>query len=272
MITMLGVVLLTVLTGILTYGIQEGRGILGFLNTPYFKEMKLFKEVHEFFSTFLMVLIALHLGGVAFDRIIDKKTDTLGSMATGYKNLEAQSITLNWFQKLFSLAALVLAAGVLFYSLFFNSPLTKSSYSALSYEKEHPAFVAECASCHTLYPPHLLPRESWITLMDTLDNHFGDDASLDDKTRLSIKAYLVKNSAESSTKESAFYILQSLKKGDNVIAITQTPYWKARHQKIDNNIFSSKKIKSKANCKACHTDIEKGLIEDMKIQIPKIGA
>lgn len=272
MVTMIGVVLLTVLTGIFTYGIQEGRGILAFLNIPYFKEMKLFKEIHEFFSTFLMILIALHLSGVAFDRLMDKKMDTLGSMATGYKNIEAPSVMLNWFQKLFSLVALVLAASILFYSLFFESPLTKSSYSAISYERVHPAFVAECASCHTLYPPYLLPRESWAKLMNTLDSHFGDDASLDNKTRLSIKKFLLKNAAESSTKEGAFYILQSLKQTDNVIAITQTPYWKARHKKIDKNIFSSNKIKSKTNCKACHTNIEKGLIEDMNIKIPKARA
>ena len=272
MLSMLVVVVLTVVTGVLTYGIQEGRGILGFLNTPYFKEMDLFEEVHEFFSTLLMVLIAAHLGGVAFDRLIDKKTDTLGSIVNGHKNIDAPSVTLNWFQKLFSLFALGLAAGVLFYSLFFNSVLTKSSYNEISYEKEHPAFVAECASCHTLYPPHLLSRESWSKVMDTLDDHFGDDASLDDTTRLSIKEYLLKNSAENSTKESAFYILKSLKENEDIIAVTQTAYWKARHQGIDKKIFSSNEIKSKANCKACHSDIEKGLIEDSNIKIPKTGA
>ncbi|MBU0633133.1 cytochrome b/b6 domain-containing protein [bacterium] len=270
MISMIGVVFLTVVTGILAYGIQEGRGILGFLNSPYFKEMKLFKEIHEFFSTLLMILIAAHLGGVAFDRLIDKKTDTLGSIVNGHKNIDAPSVTLNWFQKLFSLFALGLAAGVLFYSLFFNSVLTKSQYSAISYAKEHPAFVAECGSCHTLYPPHLLSRESWSKVMDDLQNHFGDDASLDDKTRLSIKEYLLSNSAESSTKESAFYILKSMQENKDIIAITQTPYWKKRHESIDKNIFSSNEIKSKANCKACHKNIESGLIEDTDIKIPRI--
>lgn len=271
MITMIGVVFLTVVTGVLTYGIQEGRGILSFLNSPYFKEMKLFKEIHEFFSTFLMVLIAAHLGGVIFDRLIDKKTDTLGSIVNGHKNIDAPSVSLNLFQKLFSLLALGLAISVLLYSLFFSSVLTKSEFSAISYEKEHPAFVAECGSCHTLYPPHLLSRESWSKVMDNLEDHFGDDASLDDKIRVSIKDYLLENSAESSTKESAFYILKSLRQSQDIIAVTQTSYWKKRHQTIDKTIFSSNEIKSYANCKACHSDIEKGLIEDSNIKIPKIG-
>ncbi len=272
MITMFAVVLLTVVTGILTYGIQEGRGILSFLNTPYFKEMKLFKEVHEFFSTFLMVLVALHVSGVIFERVMDKETDTLGSIINGHKNIEAPSVTLNLFQKIFSLLALVLAASVLFYSLFFNSVLTKSKDLPISYKQENPAFVAECGSCHTLYSPHLLPRASWSKMMDNLDDHFGDDASLDEATRVSIKEYLMKNSAESSSKESAFYILESIKGNQDIIAITQTPYWKKRHVGIDKNIFSRNEIKSKANCKACHSDIEKGMIEDMNIKIPKIKA
>ena len=269
MISMFGVVLLTVITGILTYGIQEGRGILSFLNTPYFKEMKLFKEVHEFFSTFLIILVALHVSGVIFDRLIDKKSNTLGSIVNGYKNIEAPSVTLTLFQKIFSFFALGLAIGVLFYSFFFNSILTKSQYFPISYKQENSAFVAECGSCHTLYPPYLLPRESWSKMMDGLDEHFGEDASLDETTRVSIKEYLMKNSAESSTKESAFYILESIKGDKDIIAITQTPYWKHRHQNIDRNIFSSNEIKSKANCKACHSDIEKGMIEDINIKIPK---
>ena len=42
---MLIIAFLTVITGILAFGIQEGKGILAFLNTPYFKEMDLFKEI-----------------------------------------------------------------------------------------------------------------------------------------------------------------------------------------------------------------------------------
>ena len=272
MITMFAVVLLTVITGILTYGIQEGRGILSFLNTPYFKEMKLFKEIHEFFSTFLMVLVALHVSGVIFERVMDKETDTLGSIVNGHKNIDAPSVTLNLFQKIFSLLALGAAMDVLLYSLFFNSVLTRSHYSPISYQKENSAFVAECGSCHTLYPPSLLPRASWSKMMDNLEDHFGEDASLDEATRVSIKEYLMKNSAESSTKESAFYILESIKGNQDIIAITQTPYWKKRHAEIDKSIFSRNEIKSKANCKACHSEIEKGMIEDMNIKIPKIKA
>jgi hypothetical protein len=104
--------------------------------------------------------------------------------------------------------------------------------------------------------------------MADLENHFGDDASLDKKDRVEIESYLLANSAENSTKEAAFYIAKSIKKADT-IAITKTPYWKKRHAKIDKKIFNSPKVKSKANCKACHRGFEKGIIDDSLIAIPK---
>lgn len=104
--------------------------------------------------------------------------------------------------------------------------------------------------------------------MGELENHFGDDASLDKETTNSIREYLVKNSAESSTKESAFKILNSMDSNET-IAITKTPYWKRRHSEIEKSVFDSKKVTSRANCKACHQNIEQGLLNDKDIKIPQ---
>ena len=38
-------------------------------------------------------------------------------------------------------------------------------------------------------PPNLLPKKSWELIMGDLENHFGDDASLDEKTNQDIKLY-----------------------------------------------------------------------------------
>ena len=128
------------------------------------------------------------------------------------------------------------------------------------------AFYNVCISCHTLFPPFLLPQKSWVSMMDTLENHFGDDASLDASTTESIKAFLVKNSAESSTKESSLRILASLEKEKTYLAITETPFWKNRHKKIDKAIFSQKEIGKPSNCKACHDTIENGLLNNRDIK------
>ena len=101
--------------------------------------------------------------------------------------------------------------------------------------------------------------------MGDLENHFGDDASLDENDTKIILDFLVKFSAEKSTKEASFKILNSQENKD-IIAISQTTFWKKEHENIPKELFLHKDIKSKANCKACHSDIEKGLIEDEKIK------
>lgn len=101
--------------------------------------------------------------------------------------------------------------------------------------------------------------------MGDLENHFGDDASLDVETNNEILAFLVKNSAETSTMEASWNFLNSINNKD-IIALSDTEFWKKRHKDIPKEVFENSKIKSKANCKACHTDIEKGLVEDENIK------
>jgi len=114
-------------------------------------------------------------------------------------------------------------------------------------------------------PPNLMPKKSWELIMSDLENHFGDDASLDVETNKDILAFLLKNSAETSTTEASFKFLQSIKNQD-IIALSKTTFWEKTHKDVPKEIFDNEKIKSKANCKACHIDIEKGLIEDENIK------
>jgi hypothetical protein len=113
-------------------------------------------------------------------------------------------------------------------------------------------------------PPYLLPEKSWKVLMNNLENHFGDDASIDKEENQTILTFLLKNSAEKSTMEAAVKLLASIKNKD-IIAISDTLFWKNTHNEIPKETFKHKKIKTKANCKVCHSDIEKGLIEDENI-------
>ena len=267
LITMLIVAFLTVITGVLAFGVQEGKGILAFLNTPYFKEMKLFKEIHEFFSNLFIALIIAHVLGVIVDRLLHKKDETLNSIITGYKvTKEDESIKLNIYQKIFTSIMFIFFISFLCFNLYTpKNILTASIYQPIDYKTQNEDFVKECASCHTLYPPNLMPKKSWELIMSNLENHFGDDASLDEELNKNILAFLLKNSAETSTMENSWKFLNSI--GDkDIIALSKTTYWDKRHKDIPKEIFDDKEIKSKANCKACHSDIEKGLIEDENIK------
>ena len=267
MISMLVVAILVVITGALAFGIQEGKGIFSFLNTPLFKKMELFGEFHGFFSGIFIALIVAHVGGVLVDKLLHKKQETLTSIVNGYKITdENESIKLNIYQKMFSLLMFIFFIGFLVFN-FYNpkNSLIASKYEPINYKVQNELFVIECGSCHTLYPPTLLPKKSWELLMSDLENHFGDDASISENSNKEILAFLVKNSAENSTMQSSFKFLNSIKNQD-IIAMTKTTYWEKTHKEIPKEIFDHNEIKSKANCKACHSDIEKGLIEDENIK------
>jgi len=262
--------LLSVLSGTLVYGTQEGMGIFSFLNHSIFKKMELFEEVHEFFTTVFMMVIFAHIAGVLLDKVLHKSR-VIESMIDGYKETQAESLKLTLLQKLFGTLWIGLSIFFLIYLL--NNPsnvLVADANTAVDYKKEQPLFESECKSCHTLYPPYLLPKNSWVNMMSSLENHFGDDASLDAQDTNTIREYLVKNAAESSTKEAAYKILKDINNTEN-IAITKTPYWIKRHHEIDKNIFASKEVKAQSNCKACHANIEQGLLNDKDIKIPEIA-
>ena len=158
MIAMLIVTFIVIVTGILAYGIQDGKGIASFLNDSFFKKMKLFKEIHEFSANFLIFLIVMHLVGIAFDRVFHKKHETLNSIATGYKmTSEDESIKLSFFQKLFAIFMFVAFIAFLIFNLYKpNNALVASKFEPIDYKTQNVAFVNECGSCHTLYPTKLI--------------------------------------------------------------------------------------------------------------------
>ena len=57
-------------------------------------------------------------------------------------------------------------------------------------------YTAECTSCHVGFLPGFLPMRSWNKIMGDLENHFGENASLEDPALSNIKAYLVNSKCQ----------------------------------------------------------------------------
>lgn len=128
---------------------------------------------------------------------------------------------------------------------------------------------AECASCHTLYQPGLLPERSWRKLMAGLDKHFGENASLDPITNKEITDFLVKYSAGQSTDRRSTRIAQSIPVASTPLRITETAWFKRKHDEISANVWKRPKIGSPANCLACHAGAEKGDFSEHQVKIPR---
>ena len=130
-------------------------------------------------------------------------------------------------------------------------------------------YIKECGACHLAFQPQLLPKRSWEKIMGTLDKHFGDSATLDEAAAAEILAYLVKYSAETSSSEESIKILASLGKSETPLRISDTPYFKRKHRKLNADVFKRKSIGSPANCSGCHLTAEKGDYDEDNVKIPK---
>ena len=130
-------------------------------------------------------------------------------------------------------------------------------------------YAKECGACHLAYQPQFLPKRSWVKIMNTLDDHFGENASLDEAARTQILAYLAANSAETSRSKMSRKILSSIKDTDTPLRITGTPYFKKEHDEFPPDVFKRKSIVSPSNCAACHPAADKGDFDEHSVKIPK---
>lgn len=120
--------------------------------------------------------------------------------------------------------------------------------------------LQECGSCHLAFPPSMLPAASWKRMMGELQNHFGDDASVDADTAAAITRYLVAHAGDAPGQGSR--MLRGLKPGEAPLRITELPKWVREHREVPRREWTRKDVGSKANCTACHIDAAKGYFED----------
>jgi len=93
----------------------------------------------------------------------------------------------------------------------------------------------ECGACHYPYARDWLPAYSWKQILDHLDDHFGDDASIDEKTRQRILSYMV-------GKRSTAIPLR----------VTEMDWWRNVHGGATIDAYAQKNGFSLSNCEKCH--------------------
>jgi hypothetical protein len=126
-----------------------------------------------------------------------------------------------------------------------------------------PVIKKECGSCHMVFPPQFLPTRSWQKLVETLADHFGENASLGEVEQKAVLAYLVAHAADSpKAGRQGQKFAQSIAVGQTPLRITDTPRWVREHRKVRDDRWRDPKVKSRANCLACHKGAEQGVYED----------
>jgi mono/diheme cytochrome c family protein len=120
-------------------------------------------------------------------------------------------------------------------------------------------YIAECAACHVAYPPGFLPTESWRRIMAGLDRHYGSDASMEADSVRQISAWLNANSGTG----------RRMREAPPQDRITRSDWFVREHRKIDSVVWQHPKVRSAAQCQACHVQAAQGRFDEHQIHIPR---
>jgi len=133
----------------------------------------------------------------------------------------------------------------------------------------HKNWQQECASCHLAYAPSFLPKASWRRVMGGLEQHFGENASLDPATQADILRFLEANAADSGNSRMGNKVMQRMGANEAPMRISETRWFVRKHDEVPRATWSRKAIGSAANCAACHRQAEQGKFDEHDVRIPK---
>lgn len=120
-----------------------------------------------------------------------------------------------------------------------------------------PLVKKECGACHMAFQPALLPARSWSRMMATLDDHFGEDASLPAEAAAVIGAYLTAHAGDAASIGRAGKFMRWVAPGGAPQRITENPYFERKHRFADS-VWRDPKVVTKSNCPACHLGAHQG--------------
>ena len=119
------------------------------------------------------------------------------------------------------------------------------------------SYRAECGGCHLAYPPALLSAQDWQRTLGSLAQHFGSDAAVDTPKRQEISAFLQRHAGK-------------LGSAGEPPRISQTPRFVRHHREVPTKYWRDPRVKSAANCEACHRGAADGRYSEHNIALPEL--
>ena len=258
-VILLATLTLLVVTGLVVLGGQENQGPLASLVN--FGVGDFTEDLHETLSGFLIAAILIHLLGV-FIEVKIFRHPVLKAMISGRKPVGADYVSKSGSAIIRGVVLFSLVTGVV---LFMGMKLNARPSERWRNIDIPPVYKSECGDCHHPHHPGLRTAAEWQIIMSNLDDHYGEDASLDEETSLLVGNFLTGNDARSFDTEVTNRI-GKIKTASH--RITETPYWKNRHHDIPALAFKHPSVGSKVNCNGCHKDAENGGYADENIHLP----
>lgn len=126
---------------------------------------------------------------------------------------------------------------------------------------EDTIYIEECGACHLAYPPDLLPVASWRRIMAGLEDHFGEDASLDEDTSDHIGGYLDAHGLERGRPSSMSRLLRNLP-SPPPLRITELPAFVNMHYEIPIQLqVRELETGFLSPCADCHKEAARGIYD-----------
>ena len=162
------------------------------------------------------------------------------------------------FVKINYIPQLIIATGLIFFSVSISLARADDDDGGVRIVT-NAKWKEECGGCHLAYPPRFLSAQSWRAVMLGLDKHFGSDASLDEADIKEVMAFLEANADQRKRPTN----------GNPILRISEMRWFKSEHDEISARTWKNPKVKSPANCGACHTQVELGDFSEDNVVIPR---
>jgi cytochrome b len=221
------------------------------------------REMHEFLAFLVVGLAGVHVAGAIFESRRTRE-NLVRAMIDGRKEArDADRASAPRRARPFLAAAI--AAGLLAAATGEVWWLTAKPGLGVPSAALDPIYFEECSACHVAYHPSLLPRASWTGLMARLEEHFGENAALDAKTKAAITVYLEENAAEAYDTKPANLFRRVAP--ETPFSIVAAPFWTRTHIDIPDTVFASSSVGGRGNCEACHADARSGRFSPGAVRI-----
>ncbi|MCP4073384.1 MAG: cytochrome C [Hyphomicrobiales bacterium] len=144
------------------------------------------------------------------------------------------------------------------------TPIVSVTANAESFPPiENQTVIAECGECHMVFFAEMLPRKSWLRILNSLGNHYGEDASIDSGPLKEIITFHTSRASDVLNIRGAIKWREGLNKGEAPERITTAPRFIRKHADNDfAQMWTKFKVASKADCLACHKGATRGQFDD----------
>lgn len=223
---------------------------------------------HNALAILLLVLIGLHLAGVAFESWRGRE-NLVRAMITGDKPAAPPFVPAPAARVRPRLAAAITVGGLAAAAGVVAILAMRPGYGVPPAAPDA-MYAEQCGACHLAFPPSLAPAATWDRLLADLRHHFTADATLSGEQVAHLRAWLDANAAEHWDTRPA-HLLRS-PAPDGSLRITDTPGWRRAHRQIAPATFSAAPVYRRSACEECHADAATGRFAPQRIAMPRAAA